>query len=159
PERACYELLHCYRRSELPLAATHVTGQNIEFVTGIGLYTITWMEQLRTSFVEWIDSVRTIGLADVLRESKIRWPQLAGCEDATIEAIIGLWPEVYVRRTSIFEAVVEIVAHSSDPAQLVTHVEQIDPQHSPLPKKAVHEKRIAPKKRVKKEAAQGDLWQ
>lgn len=159
PERACYELLHCYRRSELPLAATHVTGQNIEFVTGIGLYTITWMEQLRTSFVEWIDSVRTIGLADVLRESKIRWPQLAGCEDATIEAIIGLWPEVYVRRTSIFEAVVEIVAHSSDLAQLVTHIEQIDPQHSPLPKKAVHEKRIAPKKRVKKEAAQGDLWQ
>jgi len=159
PERACYELLHCYRRSELPLAATHVTGQNIEFVTGIGLYTIAWMEQLRTSFVEWIDSVRAIGLADVLRESKIRWPQLASCEDATIEAIISLWSEVHIRRTSIFEAVVEIVDHSSDTAQLVTHVEQIDPYHRPPPKKTVHEKRNAPKKRVNKEAAQGDLWQ
>jgi hypothetical protein len=98
-------------------------------------------------------------LADVLRESKIRWPQLASCEDATIEAIISLWSEVRIRRTSIFEAVVEIVEHSSDTAQLVTHVEQIYPQHSPLPKKAVHEKRIAPKKRDKKEVSQGDLWQ
>lgn len=159
PERACYELLHCYRRSELPLAATQVTGQHIAFATGIGLYTIAWMEQLRTSFVEWIDSVRSIGLADALRESKIRWPQLASCEDATIEAIISLWPEVRIRRTSIFEAVVEIVERSSDTAQSITHIEQIDPYHSPPLKKAVHEKRSAPKKRIKKEAAQGDLWQ
>ncbi|HET7641612.1 MAG TPA: hypothetical protein VFK47_23075, partial [Ktedonobacteraceae bacterium] len=94
-----------------------------------------------------------------LRESKIRWPQLASCEDATIEAIISLWPEVRIRRTSIFEAVVEIVERSSDTAQSITHIEQIDPYHSPPLKKAVHEKRSAPKKRIKKEAAQGDLWQ
>ncbi|MFL5628683.1 MAG: DUF790 family protein [Ktedonobacteraceae bacterium] len=154
PERACYALFHCYRRSELPQAAARVTGSTIAFMPGIGLYTVDWMEQLRSSFVEWIGSVSGMALADVVSESKIRWPQLASCEDATIEAVMGLWPEVRVRRTSIFEAFVEIVTHTPDQAQLTTHVEQIDP-----PKKATHEKRTTPRKRVLKEAAQGDLWQ
>ncbi len=159
PERACYALLHCYRRSELPQAAARITGPTIAFVPGIGLYTIDWMEQLRSSFVEWIDSVSVISLAEVLRESKLRWPHLASYEDATIEAIMSLWPEVRVRRTSIFEAVVEIIKHTAEQEQLTTYVEQIDPQQSLPPKKVTHEKRTAPRKRVLKEAAQGDLWQ
>src|SRR5437763_8793737 len=65
-ERSCYELLHCYRRSELALAAEHVirvSGQSVAFAPGIGLYRVDWMEQLRTSFVEWIGSVGKLPLA------------------------------------------------------------------------------------------------
>ncbi len=157
PERACYALLHCYRRSELPLAAAHITGQEIEFATGVGLYAVDWMEQLRASFVEWIGGAGSAALADVLRESKLRWPRLASCGDTTIEAIISLWPQVRVQRASIFEAAVELAADTPGPAPVASTAR---PAHPSLPgRKAVHEKRAAPKKRSVKEATQGDLWQ
>src|SRR5205807_1424786 len=99
-------------------------------------------------------------------ESRIRWPQLATCEDATIEAIIGLWPEVSIHRTSIFDAVVKVVDQadhdpyadstaSDDNANVGTQF--IASNASPT-KKIVREKRSIQKKRITKEAAQGDLW-
>ncbi|TMD69463.1 MAG: DUF790 family protein [Chloroflexi bacterium] len=155
PERFCYELLHAYRRSELPQAAERVSGQGVAFSAGIGLYQVDWMEQLRTSFVLLIENLAAPSLADVLREARARWPSLADCEDATIEALLGLWPEVRVRRTSIFEATVEIVKDKE--GQLYAINSQAIPDSVPA-KKSGREKRTLPKKRVVKEAAQGDLW-
>jgi len=163
PERACYELLHCYRRSELALAAKRVIGQEVAFVEGIGLYRVDWMEQLRTSFVEWIDNAGVLSLADVLRESRARWPTLANCEDATLEALLGLWPEVHVRRSSIFDATVEVVNQAAIVevdvgAQLIAPSTVALNNQRDKTKRPTREKRSVQKKRIIKEAAQGDLW-
>src|SRR5258706_8771358 len=70
-ERACYELLHCYRRSELLRAAERVAGESIAFTPGIGLYHVDWLEHLRVSFVKWLgDSLRE----DRRREGEDREP-------------------------------------------------------------------------------------
>jgi predicted nuclease of restriction endonuclease-like RecB superfamily len=108
-EQACYDLLHCCRRSELQRAAEHVICEDITFTTGIGLYQVDWLEQMKRSFVEWMDAlaVAPLPLADVLQTCKARWPALADCEDATLEALFGLWPEIRIHRTSIFDAMVE----------------------------------------------------
>jgi hypothetical protein len=113
------------------------------------------MEQLRTSFVLLIGILAVPSLADVLREARTRWPSLVDCEDSTIEAMLGLWPEVRVRRSSIFEATVEIVKDGEGQLYAVTSEETPD---SVPAKKSGREKRTIPKKRVVKEAAQGDLW-
>ncbi|MFL5586540.1 MAG: DUF790 family protein [Ktedonobacteraceae bacterium] len=164
-ERACYELLHCYRRSELALAAEHVirvSGQSVAFAPGIGLYRIDWMEQLRMSFVEWIGSVGKLPLADVLRQSRERWPTLADCEDAALEAMLGLWPQVRVHRTSIFEAMVELTDNAGAACNAQFIAPNI-PNNEAIPnnvptRKPSREKLTVPKKRVVKEAVQGDLW-
>ena len=155
PERLCYELLHAYRRSELPQAAERVSGQGIAFSAGIGLYKLDWMEQLRTSFVLLIENLAAPSLSDVLREARARWSSLADCGDSTIEAILGLWPEVRVSRSSIFEATVEVVKDGE--GQLYTINNEETTVSAPA-KKSGREKRTIPKKRVVKEAAQGDLW-
>jgi len=157
PERLCYEMLHTYRRSELQRAAEFVIDAHVLFMPGIGLYSLDWLERLKKSFMEWMLVVRTAALSEVLREARERWPILAGCEDATIEALLGLWPEIQVRRDSIFEAVVEVVAglqmaQEAVEAEMVASVKDV--------KKTVREKRVAMKKRgaVEQEATQGDLW-
>ncbi len=43
PERACYTLLHCYRRSELIQAAERIIGEGIAFTPGIGFYQIEFV--------------------------------------------------------------------------------------------------------------------
>jgi predicted nuclease of restriction endonuclease-like RecB superfamily len=109
-EQVCYELLHCYRRSELQRAAAHVTCEDIAFTTGVGLYQVDWLEQMRDSFVDWIGSlaIAPVPLAEVLQTCKARWPVLADYEDTILEGLLGLWPEIHVHRTSIFDAVVEV---------------------------------------------------
>jgi len=119
PERTCYELLHCYRRSELQRAAEHIATETIAFTAGIGLYATAWLEHLRASFVEWLESVievpvTVLPLQEVLRDSRLRWPVLAQCEDAALEALISLWPEVYVSRSSIFEATVGLMNNAGE---------------------------------------------
>lgn len=157
PERACYDLLHCYRRSEVQRGSERVVGGDIAFVSGIGLFSHHWMEHLRGSFVEWIGEAGRLSLADVLRESRERWPQLTSCEDATIEAILGLWPEaVCVNRTSIFAATVEAVTAANDVgAQFIAPAPE--PVSAP-PKRQVRERKPAYKKRLPDETIQGDLW-
>ena len=54
PERACYTLLHCYRRSELIQASERIISEGIAFTPGIGFYGIDSLEQLRSSFVNWL---------------------------------------------------------------------------------------------------------
>lgn len=158
PEAICYEQLHCYRRSELPIAAERVAGEDQMYVAGIGLYSAQWMEQLRLSFVEWVGSVGVLALADVLHGSRERWPILQRCEDATIEAIIGLWPELNVSRSSIFEATVAVVGDDRDVAEQVYKPVNEREQIPPPPKRVARGKVTGAKKRVVRETAQGDLW-
>ncbi len=163
PESLCYELLHCYRRSELVQAAELVSEKRIEFTPGIGLYQAEWMEQLRVSFLEWLGSARRLPLVDVLRESRERWPVLAACADACIEAILGLWPEVRIKRSSIFDAVVEYAGAGTEEQNTGTEPvpgttgSKYGAESAPA-RKTVREKRTAQKKRVVREESQGLLW-
>ena len=156
PEPACYEVLHCYRRSELQRASERIVSgisEEISFVPGIGLFAIRWMEHLKHSFVEWIGERGALSLVDALRESRERWPQLMTCEDATIEAVISLWPEVRINRTSIFAATVALATNESTSERLQDVVEA-----APV-KRQVRERRPGyGKKRSTEETVQGDLW-
>ena len=151
PEHACYELLHCYRRSELQRAAEHVADNDIAFAAGIGLYERNWMDRLKNSFVEWIGERRVLSLADVLREARVRWPVLQSCEDATIEGLIALWPELRVRRSSIFEAVVEM----ADTQEMYPGEGDVEMDRA---KKVLRERRSLLKKRIGNGPIQGNLW-
>jgi predicted nuclease of restriction endonuclease-like RecB superfamily len=165
PERACYPLLHCYRRSELIQAAERIIGEGIAFTPGIGFYQIDSLEQLRSSFVNWLgdslqkgersaredgnkSSVNSLSLNWVLDACKSHWPILATCEDATIEALIGLWPEVHINRSSIFEATISIL--DGEETSL--------PQVEAPPKKSIRAQRPTAKKRIIRETNQADLW-
>ena len=61
PERVCYEVLHCYRRSELQRAAERVVSEEIAFVPGIGLYQRAALEQLKYAFLTWMSAIRSLG--------------------------------------------------------------------------------------------------
>ncbi len=89
----------------------------VAFMPGIGLYSLDWLEQLKKSFIAWMLTARRATLSEVLREMRARWPVLSACEDATLEALLDLWPEVQVRRDSIFEAQVELVVDGLADAQ------------------------------------------
>ncbi len=165
PERACYALLHCYRRSELLQAAQRIIGESITFTPGIGFYLIDSLEQLRSSFVKWLgDSLwegessagedggkklkNPLSLAWVINESRSHWPILATCEDSTIEALIGLWSEVHISRSSIFEATISLLDGEETPLPKVENV----------PKKLARIQRTTTKKRIRSETSQPDLW-
>ncbi len=159
PERLCYELLHCYRRSELPQAAERVIGADILFTPGIGLYGQAWLTQLKSSVTAWLRAMHSAPLSDVVQEMRHRWLELSACEDATIEALLGLWPAIQIRRTSIFEAVIEVV-DEQEPAREDAPVDIEEAVATKGAKKQARERRIATKKRpiVEQEATQGDLW-
>jgi hypothetical protein len=168
PEAACYELLHCYRRSEIQQAAERVCtlsdGESrehsaIAFVPGLGLYHRRWMEKLRQSFREWMNTMQSAPLSDTLCEIKRRQAVLQNCADATIETLLSLWPEVRIQRESIFDAVVELVDR-----EVTTESNEVVPATEESPtkpvKKQVRERRVGTKKRSagETEAVQGSLW-
>ena len=159
PERFCYELLHCYRRSELAQAAERVIGADILFTPGIGLYEQTWLAQLKSSVTAWLRVMHNASLSNVVQEMRQRWLELSTCEDATIEALLGLWPEIQISRTSIFEAAIEVV-DEQEPAREDSSVAVEEIIAAKGVKKQVREKRVATKKRsvIEQEATQGDLW-
>jgi len=165
PERACYTLLHCYRRSELMQAADLIIGEGIAFAPGIGFYLVDSLEQLRGSFVQWLGQSlskdessagmdvelqrkKSLPLEWVLHESRLHWPILTPCEDATIEAVISMWPEVRISRISIFEATVLLFGGE----------ETLLPLVETPPKKSVRTQKINAKKRIIRESNQADLW-
>lgn len=161
PERACYELLGCYRRAELSRAAARVLVEGeIDYRPGIGLYLLAWLEHLHRSFVEWVEAQNCVewSLSLILQECMVRWPELAGCDDATLEALLALWPEIEIRRTSIFDATVRTTAqrpesHESEEETPSGEVAQI------AGRKMVREKRAGYKKRVAQGASQQNLWE
>lgn len=164
PESSCYSLLHCYRRSELIQASERIIGDGIAFTPGIGFYQIDSLEQLRSSFVEWLKESlevdersaedvekkpgKTLTLGWVLNESRSRWPILATCEDATIEAVVSLWPEVHISHISIFEATVT----------LLDGEETSQPHEETTTKKMVKVQKKTTQKRLVRETNQADLW-
>jgi predicted nuclease of restriction endonuclease-like RecB superfamily len=169
PERTCYELLHSYRRSELQRAAQDIVTETITFTPGIGLYAIDWLEHLRVSFVEWLESAisevpgNTLPLQEVLRNTRFQWPVLAQCEDSAIEALISLWPQVRVSRSSIFEATIGLM---NDPGEqggdtqlnALPAYETTVITSQPAAKRQIRERRAIYKKRGADETIQGDLW-
>ncbi len=161
PERACYEVLHCYRRSELQRAAERVVNEEVAFVPGLGLYQIAALEQLKHSFLTWMSTVGSLPLREVLSEMRARWSMLTDCEDATLEALLGIWPEVQVQRSSIFDAVVELASDIKTSSIDSESLPIVGTQLIAAPKemkKQVREKRVILKKRSVNEAKQEDLW-
>ncbi len=158
PERLCYDSLHAYRRSELQQAAERVVDARVLFMPGVGLYSLDWLVQLKNSFMAWMLTVHSIALSEVMRETRERWPVLSACEDAAIEALLDLWPEIQVRRDSIFDAVVEVVDGSAHPQISDAEIQMVAPAKEA--RKLVRERRVAVKRRVaaEQEATQGDLW-
>jgi len=170
PESACYELLHCYRRSEIQQAAERVCGETgehsaVAFVPGLGLYHHRWMQELRQSFREWMNTIQSAPLSDVLCEIKRQQAVLQDCADATIETLLGLWPEVRIQRESIFDAVVELVDRevttaSDEAGEAVQDAEESLFVPMKPARKQVRERRVGTKKRAASEtgAVQGSLW-
>jgi predicted nuclease of restriction endonuclease-like RecB superfamily len=151
PERTCYELLYCYRRSELQTAIEHIINQQIAFAPGFGLYERAWMLQLQQSFITWITPKTVCSLTEVLQELRTCWPLLVQCEDAALEALLATWQEVEVQRSSIFEAQVALVG-----AQFIAPTPPaLDEKQE---KRQVRERRTVFKKRTDAEAIQTDLW-
>ncbi len=157
-ETACYDLLHCYRRSELPLAAARVIDTDIAFTPGIGLYDVRWLEQVKSDFVAWLSTLRSASLHDVLREMRRCWSALANCEDAAIEALLALWPEVRVQRNSIFDATVEIAGvQGSAEGTGGEQAQEATPEKSK--KKVVRERHTVKRRSASQgKPTQGNLW-
>ena len=98
-----------------------------------------------------------------MSEMRTRWSMFTECEDATLEALLALWPEVQVQRSSIFDAVVELtldVGERIATAESVSTpvVETLSIGSPKETKKQVREKRVMLKKRSADEAKQEDLW-
>lgn len=163
PERACFEALHCYRRSEMSQAAETIIGDGIDFAPGVGLYDRDWLEHIGVSFVEWLGECEhgRASVAEALKEFKTRWPALEQSEDTALEALLGILPGVQFRRSSIFEAVVELAGTSERLPE--EHVMQ---ERVSTSKKVVSERRATYKKRPAgasgnpgiPAASQQDLW-
>ncbi|HEU5230179.1 MAG TPA: DUF790 family protein [Ktedonobacteraceae bacterium] len=164
-ERACYPALCCYRRSELQRAAELVIDNEIAFLSGIGLYDLNWLEQLKQTFIAWMRERAAVSLPQVLDELKSHNQTLQECEDTTIEALLNLWSEVQIRRDSIFDAQVELVAHVDTSDEAANERQPVAVSGPPLAlakeeKRTEREKRPVARKRVVKErpALQEDLW-
>jgi hypothetical protein len=157
PERACYALLSCYRRAELAQAAARVVvPAEIAYTPGIGLYLLAWLEHIHASFVEWVEAKACLelSLSLVIQECVARWPELDGCDDATIEALLALWPEVEIRRDSIFEARLLVTTLYNGPVET-----EAPAPAQPMARKVVRERRVSSKKRVPQETCQQNLWE
>ncbi len=161
-EQTCYELLHCYRRSEVSQAAESIINEEIHFLPGIGLYHRTWMEQLQQACIAWLKTKGAVALSEVLHEMRDLWPILSTCDDATIETLLSLWSAVTIRRDSIFEAVIESKIDAPERTEAIQDEEiaLVVAETEKAAKKPAKEKRAGTKKRVVKEQnmVQGDLW-
>jgi predicted nuclease of restriction endonuclease-like RecB superfamily len=159
-EQACFEVLHCYRRSEIALAAERIIDEEIRFLPGVGLYHEAWIERLRRECIAWLKGEQSRGLRDVLSGMRELWSELSVCDDATIEALLERWPEISIRRDSIFDAVVEMSTDAVEPEATIREGEAVLEEDEKAAKKPVREKRVGAKKRVvrERETVQGDLW-
>jgi len=160
-EPTCFDVLHCYRRSELQRAVTHVMNADILFSTGVGLYTKTWMERVEHIFVSWLRTMHTLELSHALPMLRQQEHVLQSCADSTLEGMIGMWSEVQIRRDSIFDATIMYVDNESNTQQSGMVREQPVPYPSPEKSVKLREKRSMPQKSVKSTKAQTtqeDLW-
>ncbi|HEY1351767.1 MAG TPA: DUF790 family protein [Ktedonobacteraceae bacterium] len=156
PERACYQLLHCYRRSELAYAAARVLPPDeFAYTPGVGIYLNVWLEHLHRSFVEWIETQErgVWPLPALVQACRNGWPQLAGCEDTAIETLLSAWPEVQIQRDSLFEASVIVQALPCEPETPAPNQEV----GSPPAHKVIRQRRA--EKQKARETGQQNLWE
>lgn len=155
-EQLSAEVLHCYRRSELQVAVEQIINGEIKFSVGVGLYTATWMEQQRQSFMMWMRATHTVALVEALQELRTYSKVLHACENETLEAIMSMWSEVQVRRDSIFDARVELVEERQQDVEEQKQIEVFVPSAKPV---KLREKRPMIRKRQKSASTtQEDLW-
>ena len=164
-EHRCYELLHCYRRSELLLATERVVDERCAFLSGLGLYDKIWMKHVEAAFSTWMNTAQQVALSVALAELRTRWPIFSDCEDTGLEALIATWPTVHIQHSSIFDATVELVQSMSDvsgasDASGSTAVPPLPTtlEAAPPVKRQLRERRPATKKRAEEQTTQGDLW-
>ncbi len=108
-EQACYELLHCYRRSELAEAVQRVQNADVVFVPGFGFYHTGWMAQFKRSLLTWLRTIRTASLSEIVRIAQAQFGEQVTWEDTLLESLLVTWPEIYVNRASIFDTRVELI--------------------------------------------------
>ncbi|GER82512.1 hypothetical protein KTAU_11490 [Thermogemmatispora aurantia] len=168
-ERDCYTLLCCYRRTELEQAAATISDQHIRFLPGVGLYTREWFERFAASFVKWVEERGTTAWSAVAAELRLRWPCLANCDDAALEALLEQLEGVGVEHSSIFETQITYRGVESTTTTEVTSANDEPPSVVILPagrpareRKArsgagsAGEKERRP--RASQDLAQPDLW-
>jgi predicted nuclease of restriction endonuclease-like RecB superfamily len=169
-ERACYDVLHCYRRSELQQMAERIVDVETVFVAGIGLYATSWMQQLEAHIKAWLEQQQaqhavSLALPTVLQEMRNRYEILMTCEDAALETILSSWPGLQLQRDSIFEATVQVLHEKfADEVQPIPDAE-IKQNRAPLEasgksvSKRIRERRVPLQKRTGSEMPrQDDLW-
>lgn len=158
PEVSCYPLLHCYRRAELRQVAERIcTGEpGLSFVAGLGFYVQSWEQQLRHSFLNWLQDQRTASSDSALQMLKHIQPELAICGTAALEGLLELWPEIRIRRDSIFESVIEL----ADSQETQSVEKTAEKETTPRNNKTGKEKRSSNRKRPAHEPAliQENLW-
>jgi predicted nuclease of restriction endonuclease-like RecB superfamily len=162
-EKACCQALCCYRRSELQRAAELIVDEEIAFLPGIGLYYLNWIEQLKQAFLVWMHEQQSASLSQVLYELKSRNQALQVREDTTIEALLNLWPEVQIRRDSIFDVQVELVENVDAGDEIAQDAQPVaisgPPGAAESGGKRTGERRAVKKRVIKERSAfQEDLW-
>lgn len=162
PEQSCYELLHCYRRSELSRAAQHVLTSEMAYRSGFGLYVLNWLKRLHESFVEWIEAKYEyeLSLSDILQAWKFHLPELAIYDDTLLEILISFWPEVEIQHSSIFESRLLVAAHrESVHLRGKEDIPVADKRLASSPKKGLRERRLSKQRRTSPETSQNNLWE
>jgi len=160
-ESVCFDVLHCYRRSELQRAVTHVVNEDIVFSTGVGLYTKTWMERVKEVFVSWLRTVHAMELSHALHVLRQQERVLQNYADSALEAMIGMWTEVRIRRDSIFDATIMYVGNENVMQQSEMVREQpVAYLSSEKPAKPREKRNVSQKstKSTKAQTTQKDLW-
>ncbi|HEY4386995.1 MAG TPA: DUF790 family protein, partial [Ktedonobacteraceae bacterium] len=160
-EQACYEALHCYRRSEIQQAAQLIINAQITFLPGLGLYDLIWMQQLQEHCLGWLGAQELRLLSDLLAELRRYWPALERCEDAVLEVLLAQWSEVLIQRVSIFEAWVKLSAQQEQiSAEEGGEKKETYPAEKAM-KKIVKTKQGRTKKHIESKEEvilQSDLW-
>jgi len=171
-EQICYELLHCYRWSELQQAAVRVCADDtlrLFYVAGLGCYQLDWFARFEQRFVAWMreeHAPEAVPLSLVVQEIKQRWSELSGCDDVVCETLLGLCTAVTIRRDSIFDAQVSIIAQVTPAQQDVASVSETEPagmvsQEVKGTKEGKRERKTGARKRLSSstDVTQGGLWE
>lgn len=166
PERSCYALLHCYRRSELQKAAGLVLTTDSAFLAGVGLYSLSWMAPIKAELLTWLSTSGTAALSTTLEQLGQLLPVSLHDDAGALEALLASWPEVEIRRDSLFAAQVALCVGDSSTndeqkAQERVHAEQEQHVTKKRNKKQTRERRSEVKQRASQEpdVMQGGLWE
>ena len=109
PEQSCFDVLHCYRRTEVQQAVTLVENAEIAFMPGVGLYTHMWYADTKKLFLEWMQGVEQTSLYSALEHLRKCDAVLPSCGDEVLEILIESWSEFQINRDSIFNATLQLV--------------------------------------------------